>query len=143
MNSSSTVSAELPLRLVTPPQATTPLTGSLHYTRRDPYAIRITFRTGLEQPVEWTFARDLLSQGIHGPQGIGDVQVWPSPGPADGDPGILTIELTSPHGQARIQTPAGQVTDFLHRAYQIVPDGQESSHLDLDAELNDLLRHGS
>jgi sporulation and cell division protein SsgA len=143
MNSSSTVSAELGLRLIAPPQTTTPLTGSLHYSRHDPYAVRVTFRAGLEQPVEWTFARDLLSRGIHGPQGIGNVQVWPSPGPGDGDPSVLTIELTSPHGQVRVETPAGQVTDFLRRACQIVPDGQESSHLDLDDELNDLLRHGS
>jgi len=39
---------------------------------------------------------------------------------------VLAIELTSPYGQARFETPAGEVTDFLRRAYQIVPDGQES-----------------
>jgi sporulation and cell division protein SsgA len=144
MNSSSTVSAELGLRLVAPPQTMIPLTGSLFYSRQDPYAVRIAFHVGLDEPVEWIFARDLLSRGIQGRQGIGDVQVWPSPGPAGGDPGsVLTIELTSPYGQARFETPAGQVTDFLHRAYQIVPDGEESSHIDLDAELNDLLRQAS
>jgi sporulation and cell division protein SsgA len=144
MNSSSTVSAELRLRLVAPPQTMVPLTGSLFYSRHDPYAVRIAFHVGLEEPVEWIFARDLLSRGIQGRQGIGDVQVWPSPGPAGDDPGsVLTIELTSPYGQARFETPAGQVTDFLRRAYQIVPDGEEGSHLDLDAELNDLLRQAS
>ena len=56
---------------------------------------------------------------------------------------MLTIELTSPYGQARFETPAREVADFLRRAYQIVPDGQESDHIDLDAELNDLLRQAS
>jgi hypothetical protein len=141
MNSSSTVSAELGLRLVAPPQTIVPLTGTLHYSRQDPYAVRIAFHAGLEDPVEWVFARDLLSRGIQGRQGIGDVQVWPSPRPAGGDPGsVLIIELTSPYGKARVETPARDVTDFLRRAYRIVADGEESSHLDLDAELNDLLR---
>ena len=141
---SSTVSAELRLQLVAPPQTIVPLTGSLFYSRLDPYAVRIAFHVGLEEPVEWIFARDLLSRGIQGRQGIGDVQVWPSPGPAGGDPGsVLTIELISPHGQARFETPAQGVTDFLRRAYRIVPDGQESGHVDLDAELNDLLRQAS
>ena len=144
MNSSSAVSAELGLRLVVSPQTIVPLTGSLFYSRQDPYAVRIAFYVGLEEPVEWIFARDLLSRGIQGRQGIGDVQVWPSPGPAGGEPGsMLNIELISPHGQARFETPAREVTDFLRRAHQIVPDGQESGHVDLDAELNDLLRQAS
>ena len=72
------------------------------------------------------------------------MQVRPSPGPAGGEPGsVLNIELISPYGQARFETPAGEVTDFLRRAYQIVPDGQESGHIDIDAELNDPLRQAS
>jgi len=60
MNSSSTVSAEVGLRLVTTPQTIVPLTGSLFYPRWNPYAVRIAFHVGLEGPVEWIFARDLL-----------------------------------------------------------------------------------
>ncbi len=29
---------------------------------------------------------------------------------------------------------------FLHRTYQIVPAGKESSYVDIETELNDLLR---
>jgi hypothetical protein len=91
------------------------------------YAVRIAFHVGLEEPVEWIFARDLLSRGVEGRQGIGDVQVRPSPGPAGGEPGsVLNIELISPYGQARFATPAREVTDFLRRAYQIVPDGRKA-----------------
>ncbi len=151
MNSSSTVSAEVGLRLGRISADDRPAdgchrysTGSSFYSRQDPYTVRIAFHAGLEEPVEWTFARDLLSRGIQGRQGIGDVQVRPSPGPAGGEPGsVLTIELTSPYGQARFETPAREVTDFLRRAYQIVPGGQESGHIDIDAELNDLLRQTS
>lgn len=141
---SSTVSVEVELRLVATPQTPVPLTGSLFYSRQDPYAVRLAFHVGLEEPVEWIFARDLLSRGIQGRQGIGDVQVRPSPGPAGGEPGsALNIELTSPYGRARLEAPAREVGDFLRRAYQIVPDGQESGHIDIDAELSDLLRRAS
>ncbi|MGH3296758.1 MAG: SsgA family sporulation/cell division regulator [Trebonia sp.] len=141
---SSTVSAEVALRLVTTPQTIVSLAGSLFYTDQDPYAVRIAFHAGLDEPVEWIFARELLSRGTRGRQGIGDVQVRPSPGPAGGEPGsVLNIELISPYGQARFETAAREVTDFLHRAYQIVPDGQESGHIDIDAELNHLLRQAS
>ncbi len=141
MNSSSTVSAELGLRLVTTAQTIVPLTGRLSCSRQDPYAVRLAFHAGLEEPVEWIFARDLLSRGIQGRQRTGDVQVRTSPAPAGGEPGsVLNIELISPDGQARFATPAREVTGFLRRACQI---GQESGHIDIDAELNDLLREAS
>jgi hypothetical protein len=56
---------------------------------------------------------------------------------------VLDIELTSPYGQARFENPAREVSDFMGQAYQIVPDTQESGHIDIDAELNDLLRQAS
>jgi hypothetical protein len=52
MNSSSTVSAELGLRLVVPQQTVVPLVASLYYSKEDPYAIRIAFHVGLDEPVE-------------------------------------------------------------------------------------------
>lgn len=144
MTSSSTVSAEPGLRLVTTPPTIVPPAGSLSCSRQDPCAVRIAFHAGLEEPVEWIFARDLLPRGIQGRQGTGDVHVRPSPGPAGGEPGsVLNIELISPYSQPRFETPAREVTDFLRRACQIVPDGQESGHIDIDAELNDLLRQAS
>jgi len=131
MNSSSTVSAEVGLRLVASPQTIVPLTGSLFYSRQDPCAVRIAFHAGPEEPVEWIFARDLLSRGIQGRQGIGDVQVRPSPGPAGGEPGgVLNIELISPYSQARFGTRARKSS----ASCQIVPDGQESGHIDIDTE---------
>ena len=129
INSSSTVSAEVGPRLVASPQTIVPLTGSLFYSRQDPYAVRIAFHVGLEEPVEWIFARDLLSRGIKGRQGIGDVQVRPSsPGPAGGGPGsVLDIESIPPYGQA-LRDP-GQRSHRLSAPGPRCPDSQESSHV--------------
>jgi hypothetical protein len=141
MNNSSTVSAELGLRLVVPQQTIVPLVASLYYSVEDPYAIRIAFHVGLDEPVEWIFARELLSTGVEGEEGLGDVKVWPSSGSESGLPGsVLNIELSSPFGQAHFEAPLQEIADFLRRTYQIVPVGQETDHVDVETELTDLLR---
>jgi len=151
-SSSTTISAELGLRLVVPQQTIVPLVASMFYSGSDPYAVRMAFHVGTDEPVEWIFARDLLAAGIESRQGEGDVQVWPSRGSCS-DSGsmdlttsresgekILNIELSSPFGQAHFEAPAQAMSAFLRRTYQIVPAGQESSYIDIEAELNDLLR---
>ena len=146
MNSSSstTVSAELGLRLVVPQQTIVPLVASLYYSGTDPYAVRMAFHVGTDEPVEWIFARDLLAAGIESRQGEGDVQVWPSQ-PADSEDGgsddiVLNIELSSPFGQAHFEAPAEAMSAFLRRTYSIVPAGKESGFVDIESELNELLR---
>jgi hypothetical protein len=150
-SSSTTISAELGLRLVVPQQTIVPLVASLYYSGSDPYAVRMAFHVGTDEPVEWIFARDLLAAGIESRQGEGDVQVWPSPmscaeaGDLDGigETGgkILNIELSSPFGQAHFEAPARAMSAFLKRTYQLVPPGRESSYVDIETELNDLLRN--
>src|SRR5258708_4226157 len=141
MNSSTTISAELGFRLVVPQQTIVPLVASLLYTCEDPYAIRIAFHVGLDEPVEWIFARELLSNGMDGREGRGDVQVWPASESADGSPAkVLNIELASPFGQAHFEAPIAEVSDFLQRTYRVIPEGRESDHVDVEAELTDLLR---
>jgi Streptomyces sporulation and cell division protein, SsgA len=151
-SSSTTISAELGLRLVVPQQTIVPLVASLYYSGRDPYAVRMAFHVGTDEPVEWIFARELLAAGIEARHGEGDVQVWPSAqscaetdgldviGSADTEGAVLNIELSSPFGQAHFEAPAQAMSDFLHRTYQIVAAGQESDYIDIEAELNDLLR---
>lgn len=145
-SSSSTVSAELGLRLIVPQQTIVPLVASLFFSGEDPYAIRIAFHVGLDEPVEWIFARDLLAEGIAARAGLGDVQVWPSiatPDPQGGDDDIrdvLNIELSSPFGQAHFEAPIKEISDFLQRTYRIVESGKETDFVDVEAELNDLLR---
>src|ERR1700744_4965274 len=140
MNSSTTVSAELGLRLVVPQQTIVPLVASLYYSKEDPYAIRIAFHVGLDEPVEWIFARELLSTGIESREGLGDVVVWPSSGSADGMPGnVLNIELSSPFGQAHFEAPIKEISDFLKRTYAIVPGGDATAFVEVEAELAEWL----
>ncbi|MGH3186525.1 MAG: SsgA family sporulation/cell division regulator [Streptosporangiaceae bacterium] len=147
-SSSTTISAELGLRLIVPPQTIVPLVASLYYSGGDPYAVRMAFHVGTDEPVEWIFARDLLASGIRSRQGEGDVKVWPSAKscaepdrPARGaECTVLNIELSSPFGQAHFEAPAQAMAAFLQRTYQIVPAGQESGFVDIETELNDLLR---
>jgi hypothetical protein len=142
--SSNTVSAKLGLRFVAPPRTTVPLEASFLYSREDPYAVRIAFHAKPDKPVEWIFARDLLSTGIEGRAGRGDVVVWPSAGSEGGAPGsVLHIALSSPFGHAHFEAPAEKISDFLRQTYQIVPADEESEHIDVEAELNDLLRQAS
>ena len=135
-----TVSAALTVRPVTLPQTPQPLAASLFYSSKDPYAVRVTFHAGLDEPVEWIFARDLLAGGTSSHAGLGSVRIWPSVVSQDGTPGrVLNIELTSSLGRGQFEMSATEVSDFLHRTYQIVPAGRESEHVDIAAELDDLL----
>ncbi|MCL2585104.1 MAG: SsgA family sporulation/cell division regulator [Streptosporangiales bacterium] len=140
----STVSAEVELRLVVRDDAEdliVPLVAGLSYSSGDPYAVSIGFHVGLDEPVEWTFARDLLSAGMSAAAGEGDVKICPSVNSRGGFTGVVAnIEISSPHGAASFEAPVRDVTDFLQRTYEVVPEGQEGKHVDVDAELADLLR---
>ena len=136
MNSSTPVSAELGLRLVVPDRATVPLLAGLRYSADDPYAIRMTFHVGEDEPVEWIYARELLTTGMMHRAGDGDVRVWPAK--AAGEP-TLHIALSSPFGRALFEAPLSPLADFLQRTYEIVPAGHESDFIDIEAEIDNLL----
>lgn len=127
-----TVSTELSLRLVVPGTSALPVAASLRFDLSDPYAVHVGFRTGGEDIVEWTFARQLLTEGVHRAVGEGDVRVWPATGSA-GE--IVCLSLSSPSGQALFEVPLAGLVDFLTRTYACVPLGAESDYVDLDAEL--------
>src|SRR6266566_7250090 len=131
MNGSTTVSTELGLRLVVPEHTAVPLLASLSYHGDDPYAIRMAFHVGMDEPVEWIFARDLLIAGTQQLTGDGDVQVWPAAG-SEGE--VLNIALSSPFGQALFEAPAPVVGDFLKRTYVLVPAGREDDFVDIENE---------
>jgi hypothetical protein len=136
INSSATVSAELGLTLVVPDHGSVPLVASLYYSADDPYAIRMAFHVGLDEPVEWIFARELLETGLAQPAGEGDVQVWP--GSPDGRD-ILNLSLSSPFGQAHFEAPADATADFLRRTYGLIAAGREDEFIDVGSELDELL----
>jgi Streptomyces sporulation and cell division protein, SsgA len=124
----------------------------MYYSVNDPYAVRMAFHVGTDEPVEWIFARDLLAAGLMSRQGEGDVKVWPSAascaandgleaiGAAGTEGAVLNIELSSPFGQAHFEAPAQAMSAFLQRTFHIVPPGRECGYVDIEAELNDLFR---
>ena len=140
-----TVSARQDLLLIGPDDMIVPLTAGLSYTREDPYAVRVSLDVSLDEPVVWAFGRDLLAAALHGPEGIGDVRAWPSAvSDAAGEEAgswekILNILLGSPSECARFEASAAGIEAFLARTYELVPAGQESAFLNLDAELAELL----
>lgn len=114
---------------------TVPVT--LHYDRRDPFAVRMTFPApatleGVE--VCWTFARDLLAAGLKGSEGQGDVRVRPY------GYDRIALEFHSPEGTAVVHVPSGQIRRFLEATDELVPVGLEHLQLDLDHELAELMR---
>lgn len=140
----ATVIAELELALVAPDGHGLPVSAVLRYEPADPYAVHVGFRTGIDEIVEWTFARQLLSDGVTGRVGEGDVQAWPlSPHDGRGSHAVVCLSLCSPSGAALFEAPLADVVAFLSRTYAAVPIGDESSFVDLDAELALLLWTGA
>jgi hypothetical protein len=126
------VTTDLSLLLVVPGGAALPVSAGFRYDSSDPYALHVGFRTGGDEIVEWTFARQLLADGVTHPVGEGDVQVWPS---ADDGPHAVCLSLSSPSGSALFEIPLCGLVEFLTRTYSAVPTGLESDFVDIDAEL--------
>lgn len=112
------------------------LDADFGYDPADPFAVTVTFRTDYG-PVAWTFARDLLVDGLTTPSGDGDVHVWPCLD-ADGSP-VVMIELVSDDGELMAQAPMRTVRRFVEQALDLVPVGTESDLVDLDLVVARLL----
>ncbi|MFC9165588.1 SsgA family sporulation/cell division regulator [Streptomyces fungicidicus] len=132
----TTVTCELHLRLILSNESSLPVRASLRYDTADPYAVHAAFHTGTEEAVEWVFARELLTAGLHRPAGIGDVQLWPC---RSHGLDVVCIALNSEEGKALLHAPARVLESFLERSAAAVPPGTEHGHLCLDEELSRLL----
>jgi hypothetical protein len=130
------VERELELRLVLSPDHSVPVPARLRYRSDDPYAVHITFHIGSERPVHWTFARELLVEGVFRPCGHGDVRVWPT---KVSGRGVVLMALSSPNGDALLEAPAAAVSAWLERTLRIVPPGAEFEMLRIDDGLAELL----
>ncbi|AWN27469.1 SsgA family sporulation/cell division regulator [Streptomyces sp. NEAU-S7GS2] len=134
------VERELELGLVLSPERSIPVPARLRYRTDDPYAVHVTFHIGSDSPVSWTFARELLVEGVFRPCGDGDVRVWPTK--SDGR-SLVCIALDSPDGRALLEAPAAAVSGWLERTLRVVPPGSEQRHLGLDKGLRDLFAMAS
>ncbi|AEN10288.1 MULTISPECIES: SsgA family sporulation/cell division regulator [unclassified Streptomyces] len=130
------VERELEVKLVLSPERSVPVPARLSYITADPYAVHITFHIGSESPVHWTFARELLVEGVFRPCGHGDVRIWPT---RTGDRQVICVALTSPDGNALLELPSAAVAAWTERTLRVVPPGSESALLGLDGALAELL----
>ncbi|MFH8344542.1 SsgA family sporulation/cell division regulator [Streptomyces sp. NPDC018045] len=109
----------------------------LRYDSGDPLAVHVVFPPAASldgAEVVWTFARDLLAEGLREPSGKGDVHIWPC-GPA-----TAMLEFHTADGLAMVQFQARDLRRFLMRSYGVVALGSESRHLDVEGDLAALLR---
>ncbi|QDY76946.1 SsgA family sporulation/cell division regulator [Streptomyces qinzhouensis] len=136
----STVERELELRLVLSPERSIPVPAKLAYHTDDPFAVHITFHIGSESPVNWTFARELLVEGVFRPCGHGDVRIWPTK--VDGR-NVVLMALSSPDGDALLEASSSVVSSWLERTLRLVPPGSEAGMLDIDDGIAGLLAHHS
>ncbi|CAM5295397.1 SsgA family sporulation/cell division regulator OS=Streptomyces alboniger OX=132473 GN=CP975_31020 PE=3 SV=1 [Streptomyces alboniger] len=134
---STVIEQAVEARLVAAAPRMQTIPATLHYDRRDPFAVRMSFPApatleGVE--VHWTFARDLLIQGVERAVGDGDVRVRPY--------GFdrTVVEFHAPEGTAIVHVRTGELRRFLHRTTALVPAGQEHRHVDLDQDLAELMR---
>jgi hypothetical protein len=109
-------------RLITADEQEKPVPAVLRYTADDPFAVYFDFppHAALDgEEVSWTFARALLEEGLRGPAGCGDVQLWPCGRER------TVVEFHSPYGMALLQFDTAVLRRFLLRSYAVVAAGQE------------------
>jgi len=106
------------------------------YDPSDPFAVTLTLKA-FPRDVRWTFARDLLVDGLFEPAGEGDVVVFPFVDPETGSAATV-LGLRSPDGEFMSQVPQQALQSFVRATLDSVPVGTESELIDLD-RLVDLL----
>ncbi|MFH8366887.1 SsgA family sporulation/cell division regulator [Streptomyces sp. NPDC018031] len=134
---STVIDQAVQARLIASTPQARAIPASLRYARSDPFAVRVSFPpvASLDgSEVEWTFGRELLAAGLRGPAGHGDVHVWPCGRER------TVLEFHAPEGVAMVQFDTRDLRRLLERSYELVAEGDEGRHLDLDVDLAALLR---
>ncbi len=136
----TTVAHPITLRMIDQAGGSLLSGAALEYLSVDPYAVALVFETPRGE-VRWDFGRELLAEGLYGPAGQGDVQLWPC---LDTECHAVTmVELYGGTGsQALMQLTSRDVRRFLDATYLAVAAGAESRALDLDEVVECLLGPG-
>jgi hypothetical protein len=133
---STVIEQPVEARLVAAAPRMPSIPATMHYDRRDPFAVRMTFPApatleGVE--VCWTFSRELLTEGIERAEGSGDVRVRPY------GYDRTVLEFHAPEGTAVVHVRTGELRRFLKSTSELVPMGLEHLQLDLDHDLAELM----
>jgi hypothetical protein len=136
------------IRLDNPP-GFAPVRSLLRYSSADPYAFSVTFFTGVDDQVEFVFARALLHRVVNKRRrrvGIGDVVI--SIGSltledAEHPSRVVILELHSEFGYFKFIVPWDFAVQLLSRSFKLVHRGRELRHLKLERGLAELLRNAA
>jgi hypothetical protein len=99
-----------------------------HFTPVDPYAVELAFGDTSGGLVVWSLARDLLTDGLSRPAGVGDVRMLPGAR-------RIRVELSSPTGRAALFFVRDDLAEAIAATERLVPRGAESARIDWDGEL--------
>jgi len=114
--------------------ALTPVHAEFRYRSNDPFAVQLLLSIDQSPAITWVFGRELLVEGVRGPAGMGDVQIFPV---HDG----TVIELRSGEQSARLLSHTPDLLDFLDHSIELVPTGSESAYFEVESDLRDLPIH--
>jgi hypothetical protein len=134
LNSSRTVTTPLTLS-VSAVTGEAELDAELRYDPADPLAVALAIGTECGEPVVWTFARDLLNEGVKARAGEGDIMIEPA---SDLDSREMRITLAT-DCLATLLAPRDRVVEFLVESYTVVASGAEFETIDFDSELAAIL----
>jgi hypothetical protein len=116
-----------------------PIDSTLRYSTNSPYELTATFTSPAgPTAVVWSFARDLLFDGLFGDAGYGDVAVRPAQQDAD----TIDLELRSESGHVVLSASASEIAEFLADTHRLVAPGGESLWFNFDEELHRLVEAG-
>ncbi len=118
------------VQFIRPDGTVEPMNVDLQYRSDDPHAVTLRFHTS-DQESTWLCGRELLSDGLLSPAGIGDVRLRPDHGD------VLVLELFTEDSHAVFHLSADELDRFLQSTYAVVPAGREV--LDFELLLKDLL----
>ena len=132
----TTVAHAVVMQVAVPPEEPQPMKVVLIYDIADPYAVRAEFHIAPGARATWVFARQLMSEGLKGPTGDGDVRVSPS---GVGRDRRVDITLMSQDCSADVQAAEADITRFLRESDSLCRPGEEHRHLDVGGGLRALL----
>ncbi|MEB8339062.1 SsgA family sporulation/cell division regulator [Streptomyces endophyticus] len=111
----------------------------LRYSADDPLVVRVVVPGSVARGGNWTLSRDLLSAGLSGAAGVGDVTVRPVV--QEGEPLGVEIEIrgTRVGGPVRFVMGHRALLTYLERSHALVPFGAEADQGAMDRELEQFL----
>ncbi|MGW8686605.1 SsgA family sporulation/cell division regulator [Streptomyces sp. NPDC055817] len=109
----------------------------LRYSTDDPLVVGLTVSRPGHSSAYWVISRDLMSAGLTGTAGIGDVTVEPVAEQVE--PLAVLLRVRNERGEARIHVDHQTLLGYLERSHAMMPFGSEAQSRQADAELDQLL----